>query len=196
MTSTTTQDFGQLLQRYLAEAKSSIVLMAAFAFIGCLLLLALILSVLLPLALIVSKIELLWLLLFPTAVAVYVGRGLSSVLLVKQQAVAIVKSTSPTKMSVAGISKQFLFWSSVSSPGYKLDLAPLNSVAATIQKLKVDPASKVGVEKMAALEAQFEQARETNGASPSAEADVYLDEKQLPVAVVLDGELVWAVYWW
>ncbi len=170
--------------------------MAAFAFIGCLLLLALILSVLLPLALIVSKIELLWLLLFPTAVAVYVGRGLSSVLLVKQQAVAIVKSTSPTKMSVAGISKQFLFWSSVSSPGYKLDLAPLNSVAATIQKLKVDPASKVGVEKMAALEAQFEQARETNGASPSAEADVYLDEKQLPVAVVLDGELVWAVYWW
>lgn len=196
MTSTTTPDFDQLLQSYLAEAKSSIVVMAAFAFVGGLLLLALILSVLLPLALILSKIELLFLLFFPTAIAFYVGRGLSSVLLVKQRAVAVIKSTSPTKMSVTGIGKQFLFWSSVSSPGYKLDLSPLNSVAATIQKLKVDPASKAGVEKMAALLAQFEQAKETSAAAPTTEVDVYVDEKQLPVALVINGELLWAVYWW
>lgn len=186
MTSTITPDFDQLLQRYLADAKGHITKMAIFAFIVCLL----------PLAPLLLKIEFLWLLIFPIAAALYVARGLSSVLLVKQRAVALLKSSSSTKMSVVGISKQFLFWNSVSSPGYKIELAPLNSVAATMQKLKVDPASKAGVEKMAALQAQFEQAKETSAAAPTSEADVYFDEKQQPVALVLNGELLWVAYWW
>ncbi|MDP3509633.1 MAG: hypothetical protein Q8T09_16800 [Candidatus Melainabacteria bacterium] len=186
MTSTTTPDFDLLLQRYLVDAKGHIAKMAMFAFFVCLL----------PLAPLLLKIEFLWMLVVPIAAALFVGRGLQSVLLVKQRAVAILKSNSPTKMSVTGIGKQFLFWNSESSPGYKLDLAPLNSASTNIQKLKVDPASKAGVETMAALQAQFEQARETSAAPPTTEVDVYFDEKQLPVALVLNGELVWAVYWW
>ena len=186
MTSNTTQDFDQLLQRYLVDANGHIAKMAIFAFFVCLL----------PLAPLLLKIEFVWLLIFPIAAALYVGRGLKSVLLAKQRAVSILKSASPIKMSVTSISKKFLFWNSESSPGYKLDLAPLNSAAATIQNLNVDPASKVGVEKMAALQAQFEQAKETGAAAPATEVDVYFDEKQLPVALVLNGELVWAVYWW
>lgn len=160
--------------------------MAAFAFF----------VFLMPMATLLLNIQFLWLLIFPVAAALYVGRGLSSVLSVKQRAVAILKSTSPIKMSVTDISKQFLFWNSVSSPGYKLDLAPLNSSAQTVQKLKVDPASKLAVEHMAVLLSKFEQAKETRAAAPTTEVDVYFDEKQLPVALVLNGELVWAVYWW
>lgn len=186
MTPTTTADFDLLLPRYLAEAKSHIAQMAAFAF----------LVFLMPIATLLLNIQFLWLLIFPVAAALYVGRGLSSVLLVKQRAVAILKSSSPTKMSVTGISKQFLFWNSVSSPGYKLDLAPLNSGAANIQNLKVDPASKLAVEHLAVLLSKFEQAKETRATAPTTEVDVYFDEKQLPVALVLNGELVWAVYWW
>lgn len=186
MTPTTAQDFSQLLQRYLTEAKGHITKMAVFAFVLCLL----------PLMPLLAKGELLWLLILPIGVASFVGRGLQSVLDIKHRAAAVMQSEAPVKMFVTDISKQFLFWNSVSSPGYKLDLAPLNSVAATIQKLKVDPASKAGVEKMAALQAQFDQAKETSAATPTAEVDVYFDEKQLPVALVISGELVWAVYWW
>ncbi len=186
MTSTTTQDLDLLLPRYLKEAKSHIAQMAAFAFVVCLL----------PLAPLLFKIEFVWLLIFPIAAALYVGRGLSSVLLVKQRAAAILKSSSPIKMSATDISKQFLFWNSVSSPGYRLELAPLNSSAQSIEKLKVDPASKLAVEHMAALLSKFEQAKESSAATPTTEVDVYFDEKQLPVALVLNGELLWAVYWW
>lgn len=186
MTTTTTPDFDLLLPRYLAEARGHIAQMAAFAFF----------VFLMPIATLLLNIQFLWLLIFPIAAALYVGRGLSSVLLVKQRAVALLKSSAPTKMSVVGINKQFLFWNSVSSPGYKLDLAALNSSAPSIQKLKVDPASKLAVEHMAVLLSKYEQAKETSAAPPTTEADVYFDEKQLPVALVINGELVWAAYWW
>ncbi|MFA7338589.1 MAG: hypothetical protein WC028_17520 [Candidatus Obscuribacterales bacterium] len=186
MISTTAQDFDKLLQRYLAEAKGHITKMAVFALVLCLL----------PLLPLMAKVEFLWLLILPVGAALFVGRGLQSVLLVKQGAVAVMQSTVPTKMSMTGIEKQFLFWNSESSPGYKLDLSPIDSAGPSLQKLKVDPASKVAVAKMAELLTKFEQAKEVNGASPAVNADVYFDSKQLPVAILIDGDLLWAAYWW
>ena len=186
MTSTTAQDFDQLLQRYLAEAKGHITKMAAFAFFVCLL----------PMATLLLKIEFLWMLVLPIAAALFVGRGLQSVLHVKQRAVAVMQSTAPTKMLLTGIDKQFLFWNSESSPGYKIDLSPTDSGGPSVQKFKVDPASKVAVAKMAELLTKFEQAKETNAATPSVDVDVYFDDKQLPVAILLGDDLLWAASWW
>ncbi|MBP9094499.1 hypothetical protein KBI23_26000 [bacterium] len=186
MTPTTAQDFSQLLQRYLTEAKGHITKMAVFAFVLCLL----------PLVPLLAKIEFLWMLVFPIAAALFVRRGLQSVLLVKQRAVAVMQSQFPVKMSLTAVDKQFLFWNSESSPGYKLDLSPIDSGGPSIQKLKVDPASKAAVEKMAVLLTQFEQAKEANAAAPAIDAEVYFDEKQIPVAAVVNGELVWAANWW
>lgn len=186
MTSTAAQDFGKLLQQYLAEAKGHITRMAVFALVICLL----------PLLPLLAKIEFLWMLVFPIAAALFVGRGLQSVLHVKQRAVAIMQSTAPTKMLLTGIDKQFLFWNSESSPGYKIDLSPIDSGGSSIQKFKVDPASKVAVANMAELLTKFEQAKEANAASPSVDAEVYFDEKQLPVALLLGDDLLWAASWW
>ncbi|MFA6557460.1 MAG: hypothetical protein WCT03_13650, partial [Candidatus Obscuribacterales bacterium] len=116
MTSTAIQDLDKLLQQYLAEAKGHIAKMAVFALILCLL----------PLLPLLAKGEFLYLLILPIAAAIFVGRGLQSVFLVKQHAVAVMSSTAPapapalTKMSLTGLEKQFLFWNSESSPGYKL----------------------------------------------------------------------------
>jgi hypothetical protein len=188
MTSTTVQDFDKLLQQYLAEAKGHITKMAVFALILCLL----------PLLPLLAKGEFLYLLILPIGAAIFVGRGLQSVLLVKQHAVAVLSSTAPapTKMSLTGLEKQFLFWNSESSPGYKLDLSPIDSAGPSLQKLKVDPASKAAVEKMSGLLTSFEQAKEANAASPAVDADVYFDDKQLPVAILIGGDLLWAAYWW
>lgn len=85
MTSTTVQDFDKLLQQYLAEAKGHITKMAVFALILCLL----------PLLPLLAKGEFLYLLILPAAAAIFVGRGLQSVFLVKQRAVAAMSSTAP-----------------------------------------------------------------------------------------------------
>lgn len=186
MTSTTAQDFDQLLQRYLAEAQGHIAKMAGFAFFVCLL----------PIAPLMLKIEFLWMLVFPLAAALFVGRGLQSVLLVKQRAVAVMKSTAPVKMSLTAFDKQFLFWNSESSPGYRLSISAIDTTSQSVQNLKVDPASKVAVEKMAELLTKFEQAKEANAAAPAVDAAVYFDDKQLPLALLIDGDLLWAAYWW
>ena len=189
MTSSTLQDFEQSLQRYLAEAKGHIAKMAIFAFVLCLL----------PLAPVLLKVEFLWLLILPLAAAAFVGKGLQSVFYVKQRAVESLKASSPKKMKVTALEKQFLWWNSVSSPGYKFDLAPINSGESTsleVRKLKTDPANGLAVEKMKDLFDKFEQSKETNSAIPELEAEVYFDNKQMPVALLIDGELLWAAYWW
>lgn len=186
MTLTIEQDFDQSLQRYLAEAKGHITKMAVFALILCLL----------PLLPLLAKGEYLWLLILPVGAAIFVGRGMQSVLFVKRRAVAVMSSTAPSSMSLTGLEKQFLFWNSESSPGYKLDLSPIDSAGPSLQKLKIDPASKAAVEKMSGLLTKFEQAKEANAASSAVDAAVYFDDKQLPVAIVIGGDLLWVASWW
>jgi hypothetical protein len=75
-------------------------------------------------------------------------------------------------------------------------LSAIDTTSQSVQNLKVDPASKVAVEKMAELLTKFEQAKEANAAAPAVDAAVYFDDKQLPLALLIDGDLLWAAYWW
>jgi hypothetical protein len=67
VTSTTAQDFDQLLQRYLAEAQGHIAKMAGFAFFVCLL----------PIAPLMLKIEFLWMLVFSSCRCPFCRQGLA-----------------------------------------------------------------------------------------------------------------------
>ncbi|CAN5260891.1 hypothetical protein BH11CYA1_BH11CYA1_01960 [soil metagenome] len=185
MTVNSAEDLDQSLQRYLAEAKGHVTKMAVFAFVVCLL----------PLAPVLLQVVFLWLLIVPLAAAAFVGKGMQSVLLVKQQSVACIKGTAPTKMKLTALQKQFLWWNSVSSPGYKVNLSSIDGSSSAVQNLKVDPANGIAVEKMADLLAKFEQAKEANGEIPAVEVELYLDNKR-PAALVINGNLLWAAYWW
>lgn len=117
--------------------------------------------------------------------------GFQSMKAFQKYAASVTRSAQPIRMLLTRVDEQFLWLNSANSPGYRIDLTPINSNHLGIEGLKVDPADDSAVHRWRDLYFELLQSQAGNCL-----ADVYFDENNEPVAVSVNGALAWKAGWW
>jgi hypothetical protein len=136
-------------------------------------------------------------LLIALPVPVLLVLGFNSLNRFKQHAKSVMDSTQPVKMSLTKVQEQSLWFNSKHSPGYRINLAPMDSGHTAIDGLKIDPSDEPAHEKWQALCTKLsDESSDGAAAADGQEAvDVYFDSQNQPVAVSLAGAVAWKAGW-